>query len=323
MLDAAASAWFQFSSIGCASFAWQTEGLMTTDKALHFLLGGKMLVACGAILSIAAVAAPFAQAAQMLPYYDPMDWPEGERVGLAGSSGIEWEAGNSTGTGRAEFRAPSALTYPGLSPAPSGKGILSTGVPGSGRDRGILFPLHTFSATDPTMYASFLLNVDQGPAGSNKTLAGFRNTGTSGGFTPRLGLFVTPNLELALSKNSQSAAPGTTDPLSLDTTYLIVVRYEWLVGDDNDELSLWVNPSGLGVAEPLVPDATLSLAGLGDAATFESFMFTLRNSGGGGTYHLDELRIGETWADVTPVPEPSSIALLSLAALLGAVRRRR
>jgi hypothetical protein len=38
---------------------------------------------------------------------------------------------------------------------------------------------------------------------------------------------------------------------------------------------------------------------------------------------IDDVRVGETWADVTAVPEPASIALPALGLLFAARRRRR
>ncbi|MCW1886346.1 PEP-CTERM sorting domain-containing protein [Luteolibacter flavescens] len=47
------------------------------------------------------------------------------------------------------------------------------------------------------------------------------------------------------------------------------------------------------------------------------------NGGSSGGGQVDAIRIGTTWADVTGVPEPGSVALAALAAGFGFVRRRR
>lgn len=41
-----------------------------------------------------------------------------------------------------------------------------------------------------------------------------------------------------------------------------------------------------------------------------------------GAFSTDELRVGQTFADVTPVPEPSLVALAELG-MMEAFRRRR
>lgn len=266
--------------------------------------------------------------AATLPYYDALDtYTQNERLGGT-TSGVNWTVGNSTGTGSAEIRSEAALTYSALSPPgdPSGKGIFSTGLPASGRDRGVSFTIETLDANNPTIFSSFLMNVQAAPSGNDRLLAGFRSDNGGGGFTPRIGLFLKPTLELALSKNSLTAAAGTTSALNLNTTYLVVMGYQWVSGTDDDVVSVWVNPTPLGGAAP-APNLSVS-TGI-DAvanANFGGFHFTLRSvaaQNGGGTYYFDEPRIGKTYADVTPVPEPSSLLLMGITAMATRSRRRR
>ena len=53
--------------------------------------------------------------------------------------------------------------------------------------------------------------------------------------------------------------------------------------------------------------------------------FLLRGANGSPAGTMDELRIGTDWASVTPVPEPSTYAMLALAGagFAGYVIRRR
>jgi hypothetical protein len=47
-------------------------------------------------------------------------------------------------------------------------------------------------------------------------------------------------------------------------------------------------------------------------------------NGGNTASRFDEFRMGDTWVDVSPVPEPSTVGLLALATVgVAAVRRRR
>lgn len=82
--------------------------------------------------------------------------------------------------------------------------------------------------------------------------------------------------------------------------------------------SLFVNPL-IGQSEPgVAPIAQMEV----NLPRLNTIGFT---SGFSGTeFIFDELRIGSTYADVTPVPEPTSLLLLSTAgAVLAGSRRRR
>jgi hypothetical protein len=108
---------------------------------------------------------------------------------------------------------------------------------------------------------------------------------------------------------------GGLDPYPVST--LVVGKIEWGTGGADEMFTLYsVDPSDLGT---LGTGVTASMSDVTQSA-FDTISFTKRNSGGTATY--DEIRFGATLADVTPVPEPSSMALLGLGGL-ALLRRRR
>jgi hypothetical protein len=112
-----------------------------------------------------------------------------------------------------------------------------------------------------------------------------------------------------------------------NTTYFVVGRFH--LNNTASTFHLWVrsmsdpNPLNLGGPDLNVNTANASLTGL-DAATvgFRNFSINV-NTDVTSIAKIDEIRFGETFADVSPIPEPSTYALL--AAGLGALvwlRRR-
>lgn len=79
------------------------------------------------------------------------------------------------------------------------------------------------------------------------------------------------------------------------------------------DLNFWVNPSNVGGAAP-TPDASFT----GVSVNLDADETYFSDDPGAG---LDEIRIGTTYADVTPIPEPATLALLSLGGL-AMIRRR-
>jgi hypothetical protein len=127
--------------------------------------------------------------------------------------------------------------------------------------------------------------------------------------------FVLGVLEMA---RDSSQATYDTSVLDFGETYFVVGKYT-IRGTLNggaaqtfdDSAQIWINPTSLGGAEPA--GALLALnerpdlpTNQGDGAVAQTFL--LRQDGFGGTIAsapanivIDELRVGTTWADVTPV----------------------
>ena len=277
----------------------------------------------GGVLAAALLAGAVHTPAVPLPYADGFDYPEGERLGGT-ASGANWTVGNSTGTGSPVITNTAALTYPGL-PSLGGLGLLSSGVPSSNRDRGVVIAPDASSITNwadlGTLYVSYLLRVSSGPSGNPRLLSAYRDSGGGGGFTPSGGLFVGTDLRLGIAKQADTDIAWTTDSLTPGQVYLLVWRYKPQPGANDDELALWVNPpaSSFGAPESAVPTPTVATTTGPDDTGISSFHFTLRTSGaynGGGEYAIDEFRIGTTWASVVVVPEPATPVLIALGLLV-------
>jgi hypothetical protein len=190
-----------------------------------------------------------------------------------------------------------------------------------------------------TIYESFL--VDFGSQGTDApTDFGFRghelwNGGVGNSFAA-VQLFInhfsgTNTLSLAVTTPSGTStvpvAGGGLDLATLETfnggTHLVVMKFEFAPGAA-DVVSVYFDPA-TGI-EPALPDAQISVAASDLIITHQGAFTNFTFSGAGhvpGT--IDEIRWGDTYADVTPIPEPTTLSLLGLGLLAlhrSAARRR-
>ena len=228
---------------------------------------------------------------------------------LPGNGG--WTQVTSGGT-QIQVTSGNNLSYSGLAPSSGGDVTL---VQGNGRSA---FNSYTAQSSG-SVYFSFILQASTLP-GNNKVQNVASLNDSSGNAAITISIDNTnPNSFVALTKASGSISDSTSQ-VTAGNSIFIVGKYQIVSGAGNDVVSLWVNPSSanFGGTEPT---ATLTINTGTDFATSISRVYLLE-AGTAGTAVLDELRVGTSWADVTPTPEPINAALtifggIFLAAGLG------
>jgi hypothetical protein len=220
-----------------------------------------------------------------LPHLDAINYTVGQ--GLQTQTG--WTSLNS---GDALLIASGSLSYSGLEASSANKVTFDA----AGIDAAKLFT----QQTSGTVYYSFLLNVTT--LGSLNATGGYftglnEGTGTTFGGTVWTRLDGT-GYDIGINPRTTAAntvwSSGTT---SINTTILVVISYQIVSGTTNDIVKMWINPTP-GSTEPA---PTLSATNtLTDLANLNRIL--IRQDGTTATpfIEMDELRVGSTWASVTP-----------------------
>ncbi|GEM_PF-967801 len=272
------------------------------------------------MVAIAGIATAKAQVS--LPLYEPFPlsytnspdetvaFPQGGQNNPAkrlnsGAPATLWSIGGSAGGGSAVVVGPAALSYPGLAvnPSPSGGLYIRTTATTANRSRGILFSTVSFGS----VYFSFLLNVEQFPDGadfySNRVFA-VLSSATSGA-SPNAaatgaGIGIDSDGKLTVTKRSVTTPTVVSENTLSAGTHLIVGRYTFDPEGD-DEVAVWIDPESLAVGEENVPAPLLSTTTGADQTSISSFYILHPQSGSiPAGLVVDEIRVGTTWAEVTP-----------------------
>lgn len=212
--------------------------------------------------------------------------------GLAKQSGGVWKKLN---TGDSILVVTGNLSYTGF-PTSSGNSV-SFG--GAGTDYYTSFS----SQTSGTVYMSFLLNIAN--LGSLNATGGYPigllDGGTSA-FVSRvfIRLSGTSNFNLGIQPGSIANVSYASNTLSTNTTYLVVISYNFISGQNNDVSKIWINP----IPGSIEPTSDASATGAHATAEVTSIQRTfLRQDATSATpsiLTIDEIRIGTTWSSVTP-----------------------
>lgn len=230
--------------------------------------------------------------------------------GAAGTTSNNWTTHSVTaGQTTTEDIADGSLVYSGLATSAGNKVYHFSNANATSRDINRAF---TSSAT--VLYFSALISIVDN---SQITATGdyFLHFGATAGasvtvFGARTGVKTSGTGFRFVIQNTSGGTPTFTDngtDLAYGNTYLVVVKYDRSASPTM--ATLWVNPVSLGGTEP----ATGSVSNNSGTSTFASFgSICLRNNATTPKAYVDEIRVGGTWADVTPTGAAvASISVLS------------
>ena len=224
-----------------------------------------------------------------LPHYEGFDYTVGADLGL--QTGWSVVSANTDKV----LVADGNLSYTGL-PASTGKKIAFTA---SGEDVGKAFTAQTTGK----IYYSFLINVTS-TEGAVEPLGGYFAGLLPTGSTSTFGSCVWLKREsettyfIGLSPRTSTTTTQFSSSMNINTTHLVVVCYEIVGGTGNDVVSLWIDPTP-GAAQN-TPTLTATNTGGTDLVDLSKIFIRQDSITETPATEIDELRIGTTWADVTP-----------------------
>lgn len=242
----------------------------------------------------------------------------------AGRSWVDAQTGVSTGH---PLIASGSLSVSGL--LPSSGNMVQLG--GTGKAARFGFTSVGSPITSGTVYYSFAMRLAD-LTGINTSAgsfwAGFNNSlGTQAGAPTVVATRVITKaavggFNIGTAKNSATTSDWVfhTSTFTTSDTLFIVGSYTINSVSTTDDVSqMWVNPNSSFFGALSAPTADMIATGGNDITANQLASFVVFNRAGTpGVTYLDELRIGTSWADVTPVPEPAVLAVggFGLVALL-------
>jgi hypothetical protein len=169
-------------------------------------------------------------------------------------------------------------------------------------------------AADETRYFSFLVRKEIAAASNNNLEFNLIDSANSGVNEFRFGATSADRFFL-----TSTDADDLGSSVTIGETYFVVMRVDANPGATPDVLSalIYSGAASVPLTEPLAWNLTYSID---SSVNLDTIRMRVGNSTAGS---FDEFRIGETWADVSAVPEPAAAFLAVISCLMGGVGVRR
>jgi len=250
-------------------------------------------------LLIAFIATTFITYSQSY-YYDSFDYPTGN-LGVASgqvspavnpatsATSSNWNYGST----KSALVQAGSLTYPGLLTSATSTKDINLVNSGSTVNQKII--LNTI--TSP-VYFSFLMKVKAVPASSTRVASLSGTTNSTGTFAPNVNIAPGTSSGYKITIDGGSGTPSSaTGDMTINNIVLVVVKYTPNATASLATTDVWINPAAanLGTTDP-----TPTFSGITGGVIKDISGFTFKTGAGVANADIDELRIGNSWAEVTP-----------------------
>lgn len=255
--------------------------------------------------------------------YEGFNYAEPGGTSVAGlNGGTGWDEAYPVPSGTIDLQP--GLTFGPIGSAGDQAGRFSTGSAnfGTGRDwEDASGPL----ANGTTYYYSFLIHPTNNVTNNARGTVMIMKSTTSGDSQNGFGLRIDNNgtsPQFKVWSPAQAAGPNLDFPGGYNQTYLVVGKITIdTAGTSVNALSLYNAAAGIPGTEPVTFASSIPSVWTGNAETLRP-TFAGRAFGNSAPYSVDEIRIGTTFADVVPVPEPTA-GVFALLGTVGMILHRR
>ncbi|CAA6679258.1 MULTISPECIES: PEP-CTERM sorting domain-containing protein [unclassified Lentimonas] len=174
---------------------------------------------------------------------------------------------------------------------------------------------------NPDLWMSFLFSFDDAQggqlAGTDMLHIGLANADNSGNDEAGLRIQSDGSNGLLAYLDNDGNLSAASFAMAEATTYLFVFNM-----NTAGNLSLTINPTNIGSTDLAPSGGTTIVSSEATAADNYNF-FRIRTRKAANDWSADEIRFGSSYADVVPVPEPGTYALLAGMCAFSAVALRR
>lgn len=247
--------------------------------------------------------------------YEGFDYATDQTLGAQSSAGggfsTGWMSNAALTTASGASVLANSLAAPsGYTPSPAGGSAKQVPILAY---RGLASSAQIDLGVDQDYYISYLAARTQELSTGSYSMV--LQAGTTTVVTASVSTGGAPGLTLA-----PSALVSAPNSIGYGPTFLYVIKVAAsAAGNDQVFLQTYASATATAAAtEPTTWQVASGEAALNSVLTQMAFL-----SGTGRALQIDEIRIGEAWADVVPVPEPGSLVAVLFAGAAIVTRRRR